>query len=159
LTRASNPSNYTFAQGSLISSPKLALFRAPVPLFALQDSECTWRPQPSFLLGGSATQIFQLPQVGSSVSELPAIAPPGGVGRDFILPGLEDNLLEIGEGEGTSDPAPLQCNQQWYRIIKGQRNAIKVIENASMADCGPRKKHWRWYRDRRIAMRKKKGVI
>eukprot|EP00933_Yihiella_yeosuensis_P053764 TRINITY_DN52056_c0_g1_i1.p1 TRINITY_DN52056_c0_g1~~TRINITY_DN52056_c0_g1_i1.p1 ORF type:complete len:160 (+),score=22.24 TRINITY_DN52056_c0_g1_i1:73-552(+) len=79
--------------------------------------------------------------------------------RDLSLPSPDFILEEIGEGADGTSPAPLQCNQQWYRIIKNQRNALKPVENASRADCGPRKKHWRWYRDRRIAMRKKKKFI
>eukprot|EP00931_Biecheleriopsis_adriatica_P080217 TRINITY_DN53571_c0_g1_i1.p2 TRINITY_DN53571_c0_g1~~TRINITY_DN53571_c0_g1_i1.p2 ORF type:complete len:158 (+),score=25.89 TRINITY_DN53571_c0_g1_i1:70-543(+) len=99
------------------------------------------------------------------LSPSPLVAPPdlgapaveGGV-QEIILPAPKiDEQLE--EGPEGSDPAPLLCNQFWYRITKNQRNALKPVENASRADCGPRKKHWRWYRDRRIAMRKKKRFI
>merc|ERR1712241_1144411 len=55
--------------------------------------------------------------------------------------------------------APMQCNQFWHRIIKGQRNALKPVLNASRADCGPRGKHWKWYRDRSIKRRKKRRCI
>lgn len=72
-------------------------------------------------------------------------------GEPWELPGAQ-------HPEG-GEPAPLECKQWLHRIIKSQREAIKHVENASQADCGPRKKHWRWYRDRRIKMRKKQRCI
>mmetsp|Transcript_57273 Transcript_57273/g.125367 ORF Transcript_57273/g.125367 Transcript_57273/m.125367 type:complete len:125 (-) Transcript_57273:116-490(-) len=76
-------------------------------------------------------------------------------GREFILPAPEE-LVEEG---GTVEVDPLLCNQPWYRRRLEQRNALKKVENASKFDCGPFKKHWRWWRDRKIKARKKKRVI
>jgi len=53
--------------------------------------------------------------------------------------------------DGLTVPDPIYCGQHWHRIIINQRKAIKGLENASKADCGPRKKHWRWYRDNRTS--------
>mmetsp|Transcript_70184 Transcript_70184/g.153024 ORF Transcript_70184/g.153024 Transcript_70184/m.153024 type:complete len:165 (-) Transcript_70184:72-566(-) len=68
-------------------------------------------------------------------------------------------LPAVGDVDGEMPVAPLECGKWWHQIIKSQRNAIKYIENASKADCGPKKKHWRWYRDRMIKMRKKQKCI
>eukprot|EP00435_Cladocopium_sp_Y103_P016647 s2036_g4.t1 len=76
-------------------------------------------------------------------------------GREFILPAPEE-VVEEGD---TVEVDPLLCNQPWYRRRLEQRNALKKVENASKADCGPFGKHWRWWRDRKIKARKKKRVI
>ncbi|CAK0863462.1 unnamed protein product, partial [Prorocentrum cordatum] len=97
-------------------------------------------------------------------------APQGSWRTGMLMPtgGAEHGIAKVVE-EGLSVPVsiseptewivPMECTQHWYRIVKNQRNALKPVENASQADCGPRKKHWRWYRDRRIKMRKKSRTI
>jgi len=67
-------------------------------------------------------------------------------------------IAEIADAEDRSGTG-LEFGQQWVRIIKNQKDAIKGYQNASPSDCGPRKRHWAWYRDKRIKMRKKKRTI
>mmetsp|Transcript_26028 Transcript_26028/g.45318 ORF Transcript_26028/g.45318 Transcript_26028/m.45318 type:complete len:157 (+) Transcript_26028:62-532(+) len=62
--------------------------------------------------------------------------------------------------DGIGSIMPFHCGgQHWFRIIKNQRDIIKGYQNAGPADCGPRKRHWKWYRDKRIAMKRKRRVI
>eukprot|EP00930_Biecheleria_cincta_P087540 TRINITY_DN76763_c0_g1_i1.p2 TRINITY_DN76763_c0_g1~~TRINITY_DN76763_c0_g1_i1.p2 ORF type:complete len:150 (+),score=12.89 TRINITY_DN76763_c0_g1_i1:83-532(+) len=121
-------------------------WRIPATLTCSAGSQAMWRC-PALPLAGA--QDIILPAVISSVQI------EGG--RDIILPTPNENARI--EGPDDVIVNPLHCNQFWWRIHKNQRNALKPLENASRADCGPRKKHWRWYRDRRIAMKKRKRVI
>ena len=71
-----------------------------------------------------------------------------------------DEQTEGREGEEEATlRVPLLCNQHWFRKIRAQKEAIKGIVNARKTDCGPKGIHWRWYRDRRIKIRKKKNYI
>jgi len=51
------------------------------------------------------------------------------------------------------------CGGHWYRKIQSQKDALKGIINARRTDCGPKGIHWRWYRDRRIKIKKQKNYI
>jgi len=57
------------------------------------------------------------------------------------------------------DEIEIECGGHWYRKIQGQKDALKGMINLRRTDCGPRGVHWRWYRDRRIAIKKAKRTI
>eukprot|EP00929_Paragymnodinium_shiwhaense_P087217 TRINITY_DN47476_c0_g1_i1.p2 TRINITY_DN47476_c0_g1~~TRINITY_DN47476_c0_g1_i1.p2 ORF type:complete len:189 (+),score=39.72 TRINITY_DN47476_c0_g1_i1:77-643(+) len=85
------------------------------------------------------------------VTGLPVVA-------ELQLPSASGDVAAIDEADGGL-AAPLECAQHKYRRWQDMKQAIKYVENASRADCGPKGKFWRWYRDRKINMRKKKRCI
>eukprot|EP00434_Breviolum_minutum_P027832 symbB.v1.2.024618.t1/scaffold2344.1/size81749/5 len=107
-------------------------------------------PTRSGILQGWAPKAtgFKLPPTRIDLMEMPL------GGRELILP-----AVEVQDEGDFVELDPLLCNQPWYRRRQEQRNALKKVENASKAACGPFKKHWRWWRDRRIKARKKQRVI
>eukprot|EP00811_Abedinium_folium_P001831 NODE_11678_length_1271_cov_7.273601.p1 GENE.NODE_11678_length_1271_cov_7.273601~~NODE_11678_length_1271_cov_7.273601.p1 ORF type:complete len:247 (-),score=51.38 NODE_11678_length_1271_cov_7.273601:247-987(-) len=73
---------------------------------------------------------------------------------------LDDTDVDVPSATGEPSNAPaIECGQHWYRIIKNQRQGLKGVRNASKADCGPKKRHWRWYRDNHQKKRKKRRCI
>eukprot|EP00396_MALV-II-16_sp_LP-1_P000377 gene377-299_t len=46
-----------------------------------------------------------------------------------------------------------------YRVVKAQRNALRGLQKARRCDCGPKGIHWRWWRDRKITIKKNKNFI
>lgn len=94
--------------------------------------------------------------------DVPLWSPPGGHCFERGLPGTASpGHVEPGPlvRDGGVLHVPLDCSQHWHRIIESQKNAIRGVENASKADCGPKKRHWRWYRDIRKKLRKKRKCI
>mmetsp|Transcript_64294 Transcript_64294/g.119486 ORF Transcript_64294/g.119486 Transcript_64294/m.119486 type:complete len:137 (+) Transcript_64294:62-472(+) len=111
------------------------------------------------LRGGRVDQLHaQAPSIGSlmlnqhhgdvqQVLPIEVILPPPSSATNIITDPRIGNCL------------PQVCKQHWLRIIKNQKGALRGVENASKADCGPRKRHWKWYRDMRIKMRHKRRCI
>eukprot|EP00747_Dinoflagellata_sp_TGD_P166583 gnl/TRDRNA2_/TRDRNA2_189588_c0_seq1.p1 gnl/TRDRNA2_/TRDRNA2_189588_c0~~gnl/TRDRNA2_/TRDRNA2_189588_c0_seq1.p1 ORF type:complete len:168 (+),score=23.27 gnl/TRDRNA2_/TRDRNA2_189588_c0_seq1:68-571(+) len=154
--------NFSSRSASLPASPAaVSSSRRPLPIL----------PPPSgFLVGPALLLPFECPSQASravlpmecpSAVPAPARLPPSpapcGSNTGIAAP-MVDAGVEIGEGWDQT-AIPLECVKQWQRIIKNQREALRGVINASRADCGPRGRHWLWYRDKQIKRKKKRRVI
>jgi len=135
---------------------------------------------------GGAADLGLLPQptelAGLAFCSAPRSAPGVTDARDestWILDFREDigAPLEDSRGEGDADAGSdtpgtsdgvadgrgrksrIQCKQHWYRIINATKAAIKGLHKARRIDCGPKGIYWKWWRDRRISIKKKKNYI
>ncbi|CAD7925205.1 unnamed protein product [Amoebophrya sp. A25] len=59
----------------------------------------------------------------------------------------------------SSDNVPLECGQHYYRKWISQRKALIGLQKLRKVDCGPKKIHWAWWRDKQIERKKKKKCI
>eukprot|EP00392_Amoebophrya_sp_AT5.2_P000016 g16.t1 len=83
--------------------------------------------------------------------------------RMKIAPEQETALPDVGEegraNDGCDEKPQIDCAQHYYRKFKAQREALYGLTKLRKIDCGPKKMHWAWWRDKQIARKKKKKCI
>ncbi|CAD7928785.1 unnamed protein product [Amoebophrya sp. A120] len=74
------------------------------------------------------------------------------------LPSCKDKYLDL-PPHNEEEIADIECAQHYYRKWTAQRAALIGLTKLRKIDCGPKKIHWAWWRDKQIAKKKKKKCI
>ena len=97
-----------------------------------------------------------------SIGELPCRSNIGELPAEEANYPLKDDFSNLWEGRDEDDGTfgeEIECGQHYYRKWIAQRKALIGLQKLRKVDCGPKKMHWAWWRDKQIERKKKKKCI